>query len=113
MNIVLKPNECVALDIKGPIKTCHFISHIKRRYFYLLVMTDVFSRYTETVIINNIETQTILVAFDKKWISVHVPPLKCLTDNGRQFISDKFEQLLKSNGIIHIKSSPNIRLETR
>ncbi|KAG0441420.1 Transposon Tf2-8 polyprotein [Dictyocoela muelleri] len=84
----LKNNECVAIDIKGPIKSCHFNDNIKNKYFYILVMTDIFSRYTEVDIIKNIESKTVIETFYKKWILVHGAPQKCLTDNGRQ-ISQK------------------------
>ncbi|KAG0420371.1 Transposon Tf2-11 polyprotein [Dictyocoela roeselum] len=102
----IKPNECVALDIKGPIKSYHFRNRTKNKYFYILVMTDIFSRYTEAAIIKNVESKTVIESFLKKWISIHGSPRKCLTDNGRQFISEKFEQLLQENKIAHIKSSP-------
>ncbi|KAG0440456.1 Pol polyprotein [Dictyocoela muelleri] len=70
-------------------------------------MTDLFSRYTETAILNNITSKSVVKAFDKKWISIHGAPLSCLTDNGRQFISEEFGNLLKLNDINHVKSSPN------
>ncbi|KAG0442016.1 hypothetical protein DMUE_0609 [Dictyocoela muelleri] len=85
---VFKPNECVAIDIKGPIKTCHFKGKFRNKYFYLLVMTDLFSRYTETSILNNITSKSIVKAFDKKWISIHGEPRSCLTDNGRRLFQN-------------------------
>ncbi|KAG0437434.1 hypothetical protein DMUE_3686 [Dictyocoela muelleri] len=105
--LVSKPNECVALEIKGPIKSCHFNPQLKGKYFYLLVMNDLLSRYTETGIINNIKTETIIKEFNNKWTFLHGSPSNCQTDNGRQFISEKFEKLLKVNGIGNIKSSPH------
>lgn len=41
---ISKPIEAVGLDIKGPIKRSHFNLSRKKGYFYILVITDLFSR---------------------------------------------------------------------
>lgn len=40
-------NETVSTDIFGTIKTNHFVTTKKEDKFYILTMTDIFSRYTE------------------------------------------------------------------
>ncbi|KAG0435655.1 Transposon Tf2-9 polyprotein [Dictyocoela muelleri] len=104
--IISKINECVAIDIKVPIKSRHFKTTSKIKYFYILAIADLFSRYTEISIINDIKSKTITSNFKKVWIRQHKPPQKCLTDNGRQFNSISFNKLTEEFNIKHIKSAP-------
>ena len=43
----------------------------------------------------------------KKLFVTHELPTQVVTDNGAQFISQEFEEFLKSNGIQHYISTPN------
>ncbi|KAG0440060.1 hypothetical protein DMUE_2015 [Dictyocoela muelleri] len=56
---VPKLYECIAIDIKGPIKYKHFKVVSKSKMFYLLVITEFIGRYTEVSVINNIDSTTI------------------------------------------------------
>ncbi|KAG0420678.1 Transposon Tf2-8 polyprotein [Dictyocoela roeselum] len=62
---VTKTNECVALDIKGPIKIRHFKTNIKKKNFYILLITDLYSRFFEIGIIYNIRSDIITSFFEK------------------------------------------------
>ncbi|KAG0441243.1 Retrovirus-related Pol polyprotein from transposon [Dictyocoela muelleri] len=101
-------NDTVALDIKGPLPLKHFFTsrNKKQKNFYIIAMVDLFSRYTEIKIIYSIYSRIICNAFKEKWLNVHGPPKKCLTDNGRQFTSKEFESISKNYKIIHIKTAP-------
>ncbi|KAG0436610.1 Endogenous retrovirus group K member 7 Pol protein [Dictyocoela muelleri] len=70
-------------------------------------MVDIFSRYTQVDIIRDIHLSTICNSFEKTWINVFGLPDKCLSDNGRQFISSNFKNLLDKYKINHITSAPN------
>ncbi|KAG0420335.1 Transposon Tf2-9 polyprotein, partial [Dictyocoela roeselum] len=106
-NVKLKGcNDVVALDIKGPISSKHFNIVGQRKYFYILVITDVFSRFTEISLLYDINSKIVAHEFENNWISRYGKPNCCLTDNGRQFTSDSFNELLKKYGIVHSYSSP-------
>lgn len=98
-------NECISLDIKGPIKSKHFRQSLNSRCFYILVIT-VFSRYTEPIIIYNIESTTISAHFLKTWIRKCGALNRFITDNGRQLTSEKLFDLVKKYSITYIKSEP-------
>lgn len=102
-----KINEVVGLDIKGPIKTSHFKGKEGGNYFYILVMVDIYSRYAEIDIINDIKSETICDSFENNWIKKHKAPNKCLSDNGRQFISMNFQKLLSKYSIQQINTAPS------
>ncbi|KAG0418758.1 Transposon Tf2-9 polyprotein, partial [Dictyocoela roeselum] len=106
LNHMPGPNEVIAVDIKGPVKYKHFKSNTKYKMFYLLVITEYLSRYTEIAIINDIHSTTICKAIDQNWFKVYGYSQACITDNGRQFNSLNFQQLLKQNKISHINTSP-------
>ncbi|KAG0418087.1 hypothetical protein EQH57_0806, partial [Dictyocoela roeselum] len=100
-------HEVIAVDIKGPVKYKHFKSKTKFKIFYILVITEYLSRYTEIAIINDIHSTTICKAIDKSWFKVHGYSKVCITDNGRQFNSLNFQSLLKQYNISHINTSPH------
>ncbi|KAG0418029.1 Transposon Tf2-11 polyprotein, partial [Dictyocoela roeselum] len=99
---ISKVRETLCIDIKGPVKTSHYITTKNSTYFYILLMTDWFSRYTEIKIIHDTTSKTIINALNQKWITKHGTPSKILTDNGRQFISTAFETFCRDNKIKHI-----------
>ncbi|KAG0438595.1 hypothetical protein DMUE_2995 [Dictyocoela muelleri] len=65
---VSKVNECISLDIKGPIKYHHFRNTLNSKYFYILAVCDIFSRYTESFVIYNTESITITSLLENSWI---------------------------------------------
>ncbi|KAG0438648.1 Transposon Tf2-11 polyprotein, partial [Dictyocoela muelleri] len=102
-----KTNEIIGIDIKCPVNGSHFATSQRYTQFYILVMIDIFSRYTQIDIISDINSSTISNSFEKTWINVFGPPKKCLSDNGRQFISSNFKDLLYKYKIDHITSAPS------
>ncbi|KAG0442136.1 Transposon Tf2-9 polyprotein [Dictyocoela muelleri] len=100
-----KPIEFISSDIFGPIKTKHFNTNIKNEYFYILTITDICSRFTRVFILKNIRTNTIIAKI-KEWLSKYPKPSRFLSDLGRQYVSNEFENFLKNNEIIHVKTSP-------
>ena len=57
-------------------------------------MIDEFARYINVVIIKN--KSPTLKAFIKIWLSILGAPKKLFSDNGGEFISDKFYECVKS-----------------
>ncbi|KAG0440260.1 hypothetical protein DMUE_1870 [Dictyocoela muelleri] len=103
----LEPYEMISIDLKGPIKTRHSSTNNIKEDFYILVVTDLFSRYTEVKFINNIHSSTICKTLEDIWLSKYVIPKKCLKDNGRQFISENFKSLMEKYKIENIYISPH------
>ena len=77
-----KPYEMVSTDIFGPIKMKHFLTTRKEQYFYIITMTDVFSRWTESKVKFDITSETVCKVIEKTWISKFGPPRKILSDQG-------------------------------
>ncbi|KAG0438554.1 Gag-Pol polyprotein [Dictyocoela muelleri] len=99
-------NDVVSIDINGPIPHKYFKNNKKDSNFFILVMTDIFSRFSMISILTNIYSTTVANEFEEKWIKRFNAPNYCLTDNGRQFTSDNFNDLLKRYNIKHSYSSP-------
>lgn len=97
--------EVVSSDIVGPIKTEHFDYSGKYKYFYILTLTDIFSRWTDIVIIFNITSDTVVQEL-QKMITYFLPVKKIITDQGRQYLSNNFKNFCKRNKMIHIPTTP-------
>lgn len=57
------PNETVGIDIKGPVISDYYAGCDKHENFYVLLMVDLFSRYSEISIIFDISSDTICDEF--------------------------------------------------
>ncbi|KAG0437016.1 Gag-Pro-Pol polyprotein [Dictyocoela muelleri] len=101
-------NDMIAVDIKGPIAMKHYkyFKNIKKTQFYILLITDLFSRYTKGKIIYNITSKNICMAIENTCFKVYRTPKNCISDNVRQFTSNAFTTLLKTYEIKHIKTAP-------
>ncbi|MGL5707545.1 MAG: reverse transcriptase domain-containing protein [Aeromonas sp.] len=102
-----KRNELVSTDILGPIKTRHFTINMKEPMFYILTMTDVYSRWTEVAIMRNIKSKSLVKIIKSQWIDRYGPPSKILSDQGRQYISTNFKKMMDKHHITHIVTTPH------
>lgn len=105
------PLKKIAIDIMGPLKTKFFTvennhANLTDRYFYILVMTDIYSRWTEVSFLKNTKSETIIKEIKDKWINKFGTPESILSDQGRQFISINFKNFLQINKINQILTSP-------
>ncbi|KAG0439193.1 Transposon Tf2-6 polyprotein [Dictyocoela muelleri] len=100
-------SEIIAIDIKGPIKTIHFDTKRIKKETYIVAITDLFSRFTETSFIHNIHSSTICNVIENTCLKIHPVPKKCLTDNVKQFTSGNFNQLMNKYNIKHIRTFPH------
>ncbi|GFY12050.1 retrovirus-related Pol polyprotein from transposon 17.6 [Trichonephila clavipes] len=91
------PNEIVTLDLLGPYPTSRV-----RRNRYVLVITDHFSKWAEIIPFKKASARVIAGNFFN-YISRFGAPVKLITDNGPQFISDIFEHLNERLGIRHVE----------
>ena len=82
-----RPLEFVAIDILGPLP------RTKNGYKYLAVITDRYSKFTQTVPLRNVTAWTLAKAFCDHWAFIFGPPKYLLSDNGGQFISKFFQSV--------------------
>ncbi|TBU05947.1 integrase core domain-containing protein [Hamiltosporidium magnivora] len=94
-----QPLKKVCSDILGSL-----INQFDKRKFYILTITDVFSRYTLLTILYQINTKQVIKAFEN-WFHRFKRPKEILTDQGRQYISEEFNTFCRFNGIKHICTS--------
>lgn len=99
------PCETLSSDILGPLKTKHFNTKTSFTYFYILTLTDIYTRYTKISIIFDITSNTICQNINKM-IQEFLPVKKMITDQGRQYMSSNFKLLLKNHNIKHCPTTP-------
>ncbi|GFW91452.1 retrovirus-related Pol polyprotein from transposon 412 [Trichonephila clavipes] len=93
------PNEIVTLDLLGP-----YPGSRARRNRYVLVITVHFSKWAEIIPLKKASARVIADNFFDNYISRFGAPIKLISDNGPQFISDIFENLSERLGIRHVKT---------
>lgn len=87
------PFERIQLDILGPLP----VSNAGNKY--LLVIIDCFTKLVEAFPLKNIRTRTIAEIFVDQFISRHGVPLELHPDQGRNFESNLFKELIQLLGI--------------
>lgn len=90
----------VHLDIVGPLPPC------QHGHRYIVTMIDRFTRWPEAIPVSEITAEVIAKVFYEKWICRFGTVFKVTSDQGRQFESSLFTQLLKLMGIKKSRSSP-------
>ncbi|CAC5375365.1 unnamed protein product [Mytilus coruscus] len=88
-----KPMERVALDIFGPLPLT------KRNNKYILVISDLFTKWTEAIALPNQESSTICTAFIDHFVTKFGAPLQLHSDQGRNFKADIFQRMCNLLGI--------------
>ncbi|KRH92710.1 putative transposable element, partial [Pseudoloma neurophilia] len=98
-----EPGQTISTDISGPfyIEPKNDIIH----KIWILTATDLCTRYTKIAIVFDIKGVTIADAFENIWLNCH-DAKSVLSDNGRQYTSKEFKQLLSKYGIKHMLSTP-------
>lgn len=78
----------VAIDFLGPLPTNE----------YTLTIVDYYSRYMEIEIMTSITAKSTINRLDKMFVRLGYPRTITL-DNGRQFVSEEFQQYCHIKGI--------------
>lgn len=89
-----KPWSRLHLDYAGPFLGANF-----------LIVVDSHSKWVEVKITNTI-TSNKTIEILRDIFSTHGIPDTVVTDNGRNFVSEEFEEYLKGNGIYHVRTAP-------
>lgn len=91
--LVGEPMERVSIDILGPLPLS------KAGNKYILVMTDCFTKWTESVAIPNQEARTVAEAFVSNFVCHFGAPLQLHSDQGKCFESKLFQEMCLLLGI--------------
>lgn len=94
------PFQDLVLDVAGPLPR----STNGNRF--LLSILDIFTRNIILVPLRNTETNTIINAFQQRWVSHYGYPNQINTDGGTYFTSREMQSYLARKGIIHHVGSP-------
>ena len=96
-----QPLHTLCSDITGPFDATHFLEHGK---FFIIAITDVFTRYTLFSPVIRIRSQEVICAIEK-WFKKFGKPAEIFTDNGTQYSSTEFRKFCMDNNIKHKQSS--------
>ena len=94
------PFELVAMDLINLPTT-------STRYVGCLMMVDHFTKWVIAIPIRNKQSRTICNALERN-ILPNVPrvPVRILTDNGPEFISQEFSTVVERYNMVHVKTTP-------
>lgn len=70
-----------------------------------LTCTDSVINLLEIMPINDVMVQTVATAFENEWLSRYPRPLRCIHDNGSEFVGTKSQDMLKRNGISSVPTT--------
>ena len=114
VNQLYHPSKGKAKDFKSSMTTPNTILAIDlvnmeknevRGFKYLFNGIDMSSRYVYSVAMKNKTDTEVLKAFKKIYKESRIRAIR--SDNGSEFINDKFKNFLKNNNIKQILSEPN------
>jgi hypothetical protein len=95
--------EKIQLDCAGPwsvrVKDGPLTRDIKYEIF-VLTMVDACTNWIELALIPTASSRTVATQFDINWLCRYPQRTKVGYDNGKEFIGDKFQELLASYDII-------------
>ncbi len=101
----IKPPEgvwqLVSMDFHGPI-----IPTSQRGNKYIIVLTDVLSKFVVTKAVRDSSAQTVVRFLKEDIITKFGTPRCILTDNGTHFTSSMTNELIKQIGATHLYSTP-------
>ena len=71
----------------------------------ILTMIDLFSGWPEAVGISDKKAETVGLTFQREFLSQHSFPLEILSDQGSEWISNVFQDILGAGNTKHVKTS--------
>lgn len=100
------PWEAISCDIMGPLPPSY------NRSQFIFVVTDYFSKYTLIFPLRSSTTKNLIKCLEKEVFLVHGVPKFVYCDNGPQFISHDFHNLINKYNIPHIFYNPRYHPQT-
>lgn len=90
-----KPMERVHIDFAGPFE----------EGLTYMVLVDAYSKWPEVFIMKSITSERTVDVLSRVFAKYGLPQIM-VTDNGTQFTSVEFKDLVDKNGIVHKRSAP-------
>jgi len=90
--------DTVHIDIVGPLPVC-------QGYMYMLTMVDRCTRWPEAFPLRTITAQMVAKLFIENWIARFGVPKRVITDQGKQFESQLFAEILKKLGTQRLRTT--------
>lgn len=103
---VTKPWEAISCDILGPFPPSY------SRNQYMFVVSDYFSKYALLFPLRNATAKAVIKCLEKYVFLVHGVCKFLYVDNGPQFVSKDFRDLLSRYGVPHIFYNPRYHPQT-
>ncbi|PIK41385.1 Retrovirus polyprotein [Apostichopus japonicus] len=94
-----RPNEILAIDFTT-------IEKDTRGKENILVMTDVFSKFTQAIPTSNQTAETTAKVLVRNWFLLYGPPKRLHSDQGRNFESSLIQCLCKVYGVNKSRTTP-------
>jgi hypothetical protein len=99
---IANPWHSIAVNTIGPWiipQLPHSLTSIEPTTLQALTIIDLNMHFMEIVALKNKESITIACSLNQVWLCRYPHPVDCLHDNGTEFVSAKFQELLQSYGI--------------
>jgi hypothetical protein len=93
------PWERLQIDITGPL------TETETGNRYIIVVTDCFTKWTQTYAVRHIDTESVAKPFVENWVLQYGPPKMLHSDQGRQFESALFKKMCELLGIDKTRST--------
>ena len=98
-DFISAPMDKIACDIMGPLP------ETERKNIYILVVSDYYTKYVEEYALPDQTAQTVADCLVTEWICRFGVPLQILSDQGRNFESDLFQEVCKLLDMKKIRTS--------
>jgi hypothetical protein len=99
---ITNPWHSIAVDTIGPWiipQLPHSVKSKEPTTLQALTIIDFSTHFMEIVALKNKESITVTCSLNQVWLCHYTQPVDCLLDNGTEFISTEFQELLQSYGI--------------
>ena len=83
------PLELVAIDLVGPLPVD------STGWKYILTAEDVFTKFSQCYPLKSKKTEEVAAVFNERFVANYGCPQAIISDNGKEFSSEVFEQLMK------------------
>jgi transposase InsO family protein len=90
------PWSDIAVDLIGPWKAT---IHGNELTFQALTIIDMVTNYCELIRVNNKTSRHVGLQLENAWLSRYPRPVRCLFDQGGEFIGHGFSRVLENHGI--------------
>src|SRR5699024_728399 len=93
------PLKTISSDIFGPFKLDDYKHNFKSNKIYIITITDRCSRFSKLYLTEKINSDSVIKAFKLKWLSRFKMPTSILTDQGKGYNNNKFNEFCLRNKI--------------